>query len=82
MSPLRVARPGEPVQLIDLGPASGRIHGYARGATIAGSLVVGLSERHKANAAQREYKARQRELFPATTPERRAQMAAYKASRK
>jgi hypothetical protein len=82
MSALRVSRPGHPTQLLDLGPAVGRIT-HTRGAVGGGVYVVGESERARDLRLQREAMARQRgALLEATTPARRAQMAAYRESRK
>ena len=63
MSAIRLSVPGQPVRLIDLGPAVGRVtftrYGIKNGST-DGAPVLGMSERDRARAAQREYKARQR----------------------
>lgn len=87
MAFLRIVRPYQPVDpelFRDLGPSNGRVHGQrfgTRGSTVNGTLVVGISARHLANAAQREYLARMREMFPATTPKDRARMAARRAAK-
>lgn len=78
MSALRVSRPGHPTQLVDIGPAVGRIT-HTRGSVGGGVYVVGESDRTRALRLQREHVARQRgALLEATTPARRAQMAAYR----
>ena len=68
MSALRISRPGEPVQLIDLGPAVGRII-HSRG-PVYGSVAVAASppkshmtaeEAEKTRAAGRAYYERHRE---------------------
>lgn len=85
MSFLRYSSPGQPTVLVDMGPSNGRMHGSrygTRGSTVSGALVVGISDRDKANSYQRAYTARMREMFPATTPARREQIAAYKARRR
>lgn len=68
MSALRIARPGQPVVLIDLGPATAR-RVLGRYSTMGGSMAATPT-------------VDLRVLFPATTPARRAQIAAYKAKRK
>ena len=42
MSALRVGRPGEPVHLIDQGPASARFHGTAAWGTRNASVIGGM----------------------------------------
>lgn len=65
MSALRIARPGEPVVLIDLGPSTAR-RTIGRYSTLGGSLAA-------------TPRVDLRRLFPATTPARREQIAAYRA---
>lgn len=62
MAALRIARPGEPVRVIDLGPARGRVtgqHGATRG--LGGEYVQGRSPRDRELEMQRAAMARLRE---------------------
>lgn len=88
MAALRYSRPGIPgTDLVIIGPANGRTHGTRYGSrggpVIHGAFVTGESQRMRELRMQREAMARARgDALEATTPERRAQMAAYKAGKR
>jgi hypothetical protein len=63
VSALRIAAPGQPIRHIDLGPSVGR-RSFTRGAVYGGVLVTPIAPKPLPVAA--------------TSPERRAQMKAYK----
>jgi hypothetical protein len=61
VSALRIARPGHATELVDLGPACGRVS-FTRGpvAPIGGLLVVAPSERTAKAEQSRRYRAQER----------------------